>query len=303
MPKTPATPLSFINKVSASNKIPRQINRNLIFNQIRSRQPISRADLAGFRGFSEARSRSLLKNCSHERWIVEGSMGRLPRGRRPTFLNFNGQRGVLALDIHPSQTTLAVLDLGGKILSQKLIVLPEDPKRVIAAIVDAIRRMISANSDSSFDGIGMSLPGRFDLQLKNSNKDKSIFAPNVSWPIGMDQVARGSRLPACRSLWITSPMPARCLRSGSEIRTACMTWLSSMCRKALAPASLPMAGSSEGRAVWPVSLVTCRSTLMDWHVVVEAEDVGKPWPRIVPGCVITRRLPKSLRPISRACSN
>jgi predicted NBD/HSP70 family sugar kinase len=185
MPKTPAPPLSFINKLSASNKIPRQINRNLIFNQIRTRQPISRADLARVSGLQRSTVSLIVEELLAERWIVEGSMGRLPRGRRPTFLNLNGQRGVLALDIHPSQTTVAVLDLSGKILSQKLIVLPEDPKKVIAAIVDAIQRMISANSDRSFDGIGMSLPGRFDLDLKNSNHDKSIFAPNVSWPIGM----------------------------------------------------------------------------------------------------------------------
>lgn len=129
-------------------------------------------------------------------------MGRLPRGRRPTFLNLNGQRGVLALDIHPSQTTLAVLDLSGKILSQNLIALPEDPKKVIAAIVDAIQKMIAANSDRSFDGIGMSLPGRFDLEIKASNQAasnqaKSIFAPNVSWPIGQikSRVEQATGLP------------------------------------------------------------------------------------------------------------
>jgi len=185
MPRAPAPPLSFINKVSASNKIPRQINRNLIFNQIRTRQPISRADLARASGLQRSTVSLIVEELLAERWIVEGSMGRLPRGRRPRFLNLNGQRGVLALDIHPSQTTLAVLDLSGRILSQDLIVLPEDPKRVIPAIVDAIQRIIAANSDRSFDGIGMSLPGRFDLQLEKSNLDRSIFAPNISWPIGI----------------------------------------------------------------------------------------------------------------------
>jgi predicted NBD/HSP70 family sugar kinase len=190
MPRPPAPRLSFINKVSASNKIPRQINRNLIFNQIRTRQPISRADLARVSGLQRSTVSLIVEELLAERWIVEGSMGRLPRGRRPTFLNLNGQRGVLALDIHPSQTTLAVLDLSGKILSQNLIALPEDPKKVISAIVDAIQKMIAANSDRSFDGIGMSLPGRFRLELGESsptrtNPAKSIFAPNVSWPIGM----------------------------------------------------------------------------------------------------------------------
>jgi predicted NBD/HSP70 family sugar kinase len=38
--------------------------------------------------------------------------------------------------------------------------------------------MIVANSDRSFDGIGISLPGRFDPHL-----EKFVFAPNVAWPI------------------------------------------------------------------------------------------------------------------------
>src|SRR5208283_4641263 len=121
--------------VSASNKMPRQINRNLIFNQIRTRQPISRADLARSSGLQRSTVSLIVEELLAERWIVEGPTGQIPRGRRPTFLNINSQRGVLALDIHPSQTTLAVLDLSGKILSQNLIALPEDPKKVIAAIV------------------------------------------------------------------------------------------------------------------------------------------------------------------------
>jgi len=108
----PTPRLSFINKLSASNKIPRQINRNLIFNQIRTRQPVSRADLARVSGLQRSTVSLIVEELLAEKWIIEGSLGRLPRGRRPTFLNLNSQRGVLALDIHPAQTTLAVTDLG-----------------------------------------------------------------------------------------------------------------------------------------------------------------------------------------------
>ena len=179
---------SFTNKVSASNKIPRQSNRNLIFNQIRTRQPISRADLARLSGLQRSTVSLIVEELLAERWIVEGSMGHLPRGRRPTFLNVNGERGVLALDIHPAQTTLAVADLGGQIITQDRIPLPEDPQRVIAAIVTAIQAMIAANKERSFDGIGISLPGRLNGPSGKHNpgrpqRDPLIFAPNVHWPI------------------------------------------------------------------------------------------------------------------------
>ena len=194
-----ASRYTFINKQSASNKMPRQINRNLIFNQIRVRQPVSRADLARTSGLQRSTVSLIVEELLAERWIVEGSMGRLPRGRRPTFLNLNSQRGVLALDIHPEQTTMAVTDLGGKILAEKLIVLPTNPEKVIGAIVNSIREMIAAHSGRIFDGIGISLPGRFDLDSDksgtekprsdkslsdNSKGNKSVFAPNISWPIG-----------------------------------------------------------------------------------------------------------------------
>jgi predicted NBD/HSP70 family sugar kinase len=179
---------SFTNKLSASNKIPRQINRNLIFNQIRARQPISRADLARVSGLQRSTVSLIVEELLEERWIAEGSLGRLPRGRRPTFLNVNSQRGVLALDIHPSQTTLAVTDLGGQIVAQTLVPLPEDPQKVIATIVRAIQEIIANNKERSFDGIGISLPGRLDLKaVKSGNSkpdsDDAIFAPNIRWPI------------------------------------------------------------------------------------------------------------------------
>src|ERR1700722_10855285 len=142
--KTPSPRFSFTNKVSASNKTPRQINRNLIFNQIRTKQPISRADLARVSGLQRSTISLIVEELLAERWIVEGSMGRLPRGRRPTFLNVNSQRGVLALDIHPAQTTLAIADLGGKILAQNVIELPENPQKVIGVIVAALRKMSAA---------------------------------------------------------------------------------------------------------------------------------------------------------------
>lgn len=199
---SPAPRFSFTNKVSASNKIPRQINRNLIFNQIRARQPISRADLARVSGLQRSTVSLIVEELIAECWIEEGSTGRLPRGRRPTFLNVNGQRGVLALDIHPSQTTLAVTDLGGRIIAQQQISLPEDPQKVIAAIVTAIKKIISSHIDRSFDGIGISLPGRLNPNSTSSapgklRNDQPIFAPNIRWPISQikSRVEQATGLP------------------------------------------------------------------------------------------------------------
>lgn len=178
MSNLPTHRFTFTRRQSASNKTPRQINRNLVFNLIRTRQPLSRADLARVSGLQRSTVSLIVEDLIREGWILEGLTGRLPRGRRPTFLELNHRRAVIALDIHPAQSTIAVTDLGGKIVSQHVIDLPADPNKAIRPIVTAIRKLIATHSDKSFDGIGISLPGRADPRM-----EKIIFAPNLNWPV------------------------------------------------------------------------------------------------------------------------
>ena len=178
----PTPRLLLEEKQTATNRTPRQINRNLIFNQIRTMQPISRADLARSSGLQRSTVSLIVEELLAERWVVEGWTGESARGRKPTVLVLNRKRGVLALDVHPAQTTLAVTDLSGKIVTETQLELPEDPKKVIGVILGAIRKTIESNDDRSFEGIGITVPGRFSHQLK-----RTIFAPNVQWPI--EQIA------------------------------------------------------------------------------------------------------------------
>ncbi len=168
----------FTGKQTASNKTPRRINRNLLFNFIRARPSVSRADLARLSGLQRSTVSLIVEELIADRWIIEGATGHLPRGRRPTLIKLNHQRAVIALDIHPAQTTVAVADLGGKIVAQNIIVLPHDAKKALTAIISGIRKVIAAHKDKSFDGIGICLPGRTDLHLQ-----KLIFAPNLNWPV------------------------------------------------------------------------------------------------------------------------
>src|SRR5271156_324397 len=179
MPTSQSSRFTFTRRQSASNKTPRQINRNLVFNLVRTRQPLSRADLARISGLQRSTVSLIVEDLIKERWILEGSTGRPPRGRRPTFLELNHQRAVIALDIHPSQTTVAVTDLGGKIVAQNVVALPDDPKKAIQPIIAAIRKLIASHSDKSFDGIGISLPGRADaLRAESEVADLEYQVPH-----------------------------------------------------------------------------------------------------------------------------
>jgi predicted NBD/HSP70 family sugar kinase len=167
----------FSRKQAASKRTPRQINRSLIFHWIRCRQPISRADLARVSGLQRSTVSLIVEELLTEGWIVEGAMGRLPRGRRPTYLQLNDQRAVIAVDVHPSQTTIALSNLGGGILAQSWIDLPLESGRALQSIISAIKKLRASNKEVSLDGIGITLPGRFDLHHK-----KLVFAPNLQWP-------------------------------------------------------------------------------------------------------------------------
>ncbi len=166
------------HRQGASNRTPRQINRDLIFNQIRINQPISRADLARFSGLQRSTISYIVEELLAEDWVVEASVGETARGRRPTYLVVNHNKAVVAVDIHPTHMTVAVADLSGSISAERQIDLPADPTKVIAAIVRQIRKTIAERPDITFQGIGMTLPGRFSHAL-----EKAVFAPNVAWPI------------------------------------------------------------------------------------------------------------------------
>src|SRR6185437_1186946 len=144
----------FAGKQTASNKTPRQINRNLLFNFIRTRPSVSRADLARLSGLQRSTVSLIVEELIADKWILEGATGRLPRGRRPTMIQLNDQRAVIALDIHPTQTTVAVEDLGGKIVAQNIIAIPSGAKEALPAIISGIKKMMAAHKERSFDGIG-----------------------------------------------------------------------------------------------------------------------------------------------------
>ena len=106
---------------AASNETARDINRRIILNLIRTGQPISRADLARRSGLQRSTVSLITEELIVDKWVIEGPMGRLPRGRRPTFLHLNDQRAVICVDIRPSRITLGVADVNGGFTSQEVL--------------------------------------------------------------------------------------------------------------------------------------------------------------------------------------
>lgn len=169
--------IDFTNTQVASSGTARDINRGVVLNLIRRRQPISRADLARVSGLQRSTVSLITDQLVRERWVVNGPTGRLPRGRRPTFLRLNERRAILVADLRPALTTVAVADVNGRFLSQEAIPTPVHPRSTAENLVARFRHLMQNHSNLIFEGIGISLPGRFD-----ESTQRVMFAPNLKWP-------------------------------------------------------------------------------------------------------------------------
>ncbi len=161
----------------ASSETARRINRDIVLELIRTSQPISRADLARRSGLQRSTVSQIVEQLIREKWVREGSIATAPRGRRPTMIGLNEDVVAIAIDVHPRQAIVAVVDLNGRLLSRSLVPLTSDPDASTRLLIDCMQRMVRAVPKKSIEGIGVSLPGRVDPATQ-----RMMFAPNLHWP-------------------------------------------------------------------------------------------------------------------------
>lgn len=168
--------IDFTNTQVASSETARDINRSVVLNFIRRRQPISRADLARVSGLQRSTVSLITEQLIEERWVINGPTGRLPRGRRPTFLRLNERRAILVADIRPAQTTVGLADVNGQFLSQIAFPTPANAAAGAERIAQHVKEFVKSQPKLIVEGLGVSLPGRYDEKTS-----RLIFAPNLKW--------------------------------------------------------------------------------------------------------------------------
>ncbi len=167
----------------ATSQTARVLNRDILLRTIHRLQPVSRADLARFTGLQPSTVSAITEQLIEEGWVTPGALGRLPRGRRPTFMMLNDRHATLAIDLRPGRANLALVDINGKILARETIdyelgagLTVEEAKVVIAQIAQMARSLKAAFADRVFHGLGVSVSGRV-----SSKTHRLIFSPNVQW--------------------------------------------------------------------------------------------------------------------------
>jgi predicted NBD/HSP70 family sugar kinase len=165
----------------ATSGTARDINRRIVLNLIRKHQPLSRADLSRRSGLQRSTVSAITEQLIAQRWVTEGAVGHLPRGRKPTFLHLNGQRaGILGVNIRPLTTNIALAGLDMEFLAQESMPTGTNPNRFISELSRRLCAIMQAYPEMTFEGIGMAVPGRVDL-----TSQKLVFAPNLRWA-GLD---------------------------------------------------------------------------------------------------------------------
>jgi predicted NBD/HSP70 family sugar kinase len=160
----------------ASSENARDINRDILLEIIRSQQPISRAELARVSGLQPSTVSAIVGQLIDEKWITEGAVARRPRGRRPTMLTLNDELVILVADLRPGYAILAVIDLNGRFLTRHALTLPSDAGCASIKMAKAMQTMREQHPDKTFEGIGVSVPGRVDPETQ-----RILLAPNLHW--------------------------------------------------------------------------------------------------------------------------
>jgi predicted NBD/HSP70 family sugar kinase len=158
---------------------PREINRQIVLNLVRSRQPISRADLARLMGVRRGAISRLVHDLIRTKQVFEGPKGDNKRGRKPLLLYIETRRRcALAVDISASRTLIQVTDpLGRPLLDMQEF--PSQPlaKGLVKELAQHIQRILAEHPEvGQCLGVGVVVAGLVDPEggrLRN--------APTLGW--------------------------------------------------------------------------------------------------------------------------
>ena len=136
----------------------RELNRGAVFDVIRRRQPVSRAELGRITGLQRRTIWRVTDELLREAWVVEVGHARSPDGRNPALLSLSDKRNAIAVAFEDSHLVFGAADLAGNFFRQEVVRIGPDPGCVLEAIVSGILRTVHLCHGRSIDGVGISLP-------------------------------------------------------------------------------------------------------------------------------------------------
>ena len=152
----------------------RDINRQIVLNYVREREPISRAEIARETELQRSTVSAIVEDLKTEGLIEEVGEGESTGGRRPTMLKLRAAGPIaLGVSITPTCTTVATSDLAGRVLDQEEFL--TDPAKTIPQVIDVVRQF-TTRYKGSIEGVGVSLPG-----LVDPSTGTALYIPYFFW--------------------------------------------------------------------------------------------------------------------------
>lgn len=162
-------------QAARSNTI-RDINRQIVLNYVREREPISRAEISRKTALQRSTISTIIDALCRDGLIEEVGAGESTGGRPPTLLRLRAADAVaIGIDIALPRTFVATCDLAGRVLEQEDFLTGPSAEKTFARATDLVRALIKKNK-GSVEGIGVSLPG-----LVDSAAGKAIYIPHFQW--------------------------------------------------------------------------------------------------------------------------
>lgn len=166
-------------KITGDQQLIKKMNKSIVLDTIRQRQPLSRADISAGIGLNKATVSSLVSELIDSRLVTEIGPGESSGGRKPTLLLFNKQAGfAIGVDIRVSDLLAVLVDLEGSVIREKSVPLTDfTPENVVEQIGKTIRLLSRRLPDSPYGivGIGIGVPGLVD------ETSRVVSAPNLGW--------------------------------------------------------------------------------------------------------------------------
>lgn len=188
----------------------RYINRQIVLNYIREKEPISRAEISHETALQRS-TVSLIVDELKTRGLIYEIEGASTGGRPPTLLRLRAAGcTAIGIDVGTAQTTVAIADLVGRVVERETF--PTDPDVAVTfrRLSSAVQRFIRDNSN--IEGIGVSVPGVVDPE-----SGVALFIPHFkwrNWPLAADlststglpvTVDNDANAAALAELWLGRP--------------------------------------------------------------------------------------------------
>ncbi|MGH9942550.1 MAG: ROK family transcriptional regulator [Pyrinomonadaceae bacterium] len=155
----------------------RDINRQIVLNYVRDREPISRAEIARETDLQRSTISTIVEDLKTLGLIEEVGEGESTGGRRPTLLRLRAAGAMaIGVDITPAGTTVARSDLAGRIHEREELPTGVDREKLVRGIAAAVKKFAGRAGQIEVEGVGVSLPGLVDPE-----SGRAIYIPYFKW--------------------------------------------------------------------------------------------------------------------------